>query len=90
MNAIEKRRFLRFKNESEVKLKNGDSIVTYRMKDFSAGGFKIDYVEGFEVGQILDVTIDFISGKFATQAKIKWQNQENGIGFEFTDIEQFS
>jgi len=86
----EKRRFLRFPNESEVAIKRNDTMLSYPMKDFSAGGFRINYVEGFEIGQIVEVVIDFDYGQFATEVKVIWQDEEKGIGFEFLDIEMFS
>ncbi|HOA80123.1 MAG TPA: PilZ domain-containing protein [Defluviitaleaceae bacterium] len=90
METTEKRRFLRFMNESEIKIKIGDKTFVYAMQDLSAGGFRIDYVEGFSVGQIVDVIIDFDCGQFATQTKVIWQNKDKGIGFEFVDTELFS
>lgn len=90
LETTEKRRFLRFMNESEVKIKIGNDTFLYSMQDLSAGGFRIDYVEGFEVGQVVEVVIDFDCGQFVTQTKVKWQDKENGIGFEFVDTELFS
>jgi len=90
LQTNDKRRFLRFLNESEVKIKLNDTVLSYPMEDFSAGGFRIRYVEGFEIGQIVEVVIDFDYGQFETEAKVKWQNKERGIGFEFLDIEMFS
>lgn len=90
LENAEKRRFLRFINESDVKIKIKDSVFSYPMRDFSAGGFRIDYIEGFEIGQVFEVVIDFDFGQFATEAKVKWQGKEKGIGFEFVDIELFS
>lgn len=90
MGDNEKRRFLRFLNESDVTIKIKDTLFSYPMRDLSAGGFRIDYVEGFELGQIVEVIIDFDFGQFATEAKVKWQGKERGVGFEFLDIELFS
>ncbi|WP_058485296.1 PilZ domain-containing protein [Defluviitalea phaphyphila] len=90
MSFVEKRRFLRFVDESEVKIKFKDTINTYQMKNFSAGGFMIVYAEGFEIGDIVDVMIDFGYGEFATKAKVKWQKKDVGIGFEFLDTQLFS
>jgi len=90
VETTEKRRFLRFINESDIKIKIGDNTFVYAMQDLSAGGFRIDYVEGFTVGQIVDVVIDFECGQFVTQTKVIWQDKENGIGFEFVDTELFS
>jgi hypothetical protein len=86
----EKRRFLRFPNESEVKIKMNDTLSSYPMEDFSAGGFRISYVEDFEIGQIVEAEIDFDYGQFVTKAKVKWINKERGVGFEFIDLEMFS
>jgi len=90
LETNEKRRFLRFVNEEEIKIKIGDDTFSYPMQDLSAGGFRIDYVKGFEIEQIVDVVIEFACGKFVTKTKVKWQDEKSGIGFEFIDTELFS
>ena len=85
-----RRRFDRYKLESEIKFKVGDRELRGTMKTISLGGMSFDAEEILEKGGVLKVQIKSPSGNevYEVEGQIVWSTETNAYGVQFKEAEE--
>ncbi|MFN7903638.1 MAG: S8 family serine peptidase [Pseudobdellovibrionaceae bacterium] len=89
-SPVSRRRYDRYKLESEIKLRVGDRELTGVMKTISLGGMSFDAQEILEKGGVLRVQIKSPAGNdvYEVEGQIVWSSETNSYGVQFKEAEE--
>lgn len=87
---VSRRRYDRYKLESEIKLKVGERELTGKMKTISLGGMSFDAQEILEKGGVLKVQIKSPTGSevYEVEGQIVWSDESHAYGVQFKEAEE--